>query len=652
MNHLIDFNAAQCRDFQFSGKREWLVTNGIGGYAMGTIAGNFARHYHGLLIAPLEPPLVRYLLLVRLGETINYQDRAYALYTDHTGEGALTTAGYQYIERFYLDHGVPVWVYAVDDLRLEKRLWMEPKQNTTYVRYRVLEASAPVELSLGVLVNERNYHASTSAGDLTLEVEKTKNGLRVKNTVTSYVFAPAADVTIDPEWRHGYYKAVEAYRGEPIHDDHLHAGTLRYIVTSGDEIILAASIEPTVKIEGAYERYLEHDAAVLRRSQVQNNCAEIEQLIRTADQFIVQRATPADPQGVTIIAGYPWFTDWGRDTMISLPGLALAIGRLEDARKILQTFIQYVDAGMIPNRFPDEGEEPEYNTVDATLWFFEAVRIYFEQTKDETLLRDFFPTLQSIINWHVKGTRYEIRVDPSDGLLSAGEPDVQLTWMDAKFGDWVVTPRNGKAVEINALWYNALRSMANFARHLDEDAQHYDDMATRARESFARFWNDDVGYCYDVIDTPDGNDPTLRPNQLLAISLHHADDLLTVAQQQAVVETCERHLLTPRGLRSLAPEDEQYIGHYGGDRMSRDGAYHQGTVWSWLIGPFISAHLRVYDDQARVLEMVENFFPHLSEHGLGSISEIFDGDAPHIPRGCVAQAWGVAELLRVWQQLT
>jgi predicted glycogen debranching enzyme len=334
--------------------------------------------------------------------------------------------------------------------------------------------------------------------------------------------------------------------------------------------------------------------------------------------------------------------------MISLPGLTLVTGRPEVAARILRTFAHFVDQGMLPNRFPNEGETPEYNTVDATLWYFEAIRAYHVATSDDALLRDLFPVLQEIVERYRRGTRYNIHVDPADGLLYAGEPGVQLTWMDAKVGNWVVTPRIGKPVEINALWYNTLCNMADFARRLNEPADGYETLVEQARVGFARFWSEAAGYCYDVMDGPDGDDPALRPNQLLAVSLPHSP--LDARQQRAVVDVCARHLLTSHGLRSLTPDDPAYVGRYGGDQRQRDAAYHQGTVWGWLIGPFISAYLRVYGDRERARSLLRPLIHHLADHGVGSISEIFDGDPPFTARGCIAQAWSVAEVLRAWQE--
>jgi predicted glycogen debranching enzyme len=332
--------------------------------------------------------------------------------------------------------------------------------------------------------------------------------------------------------------------------------------------------------------------------------------------------------------------------MIALPGLTLATGRPQVARSILRTFARFVNQGMLPNVFPDAGETPEYNTVDATLWYFEAIRQYYAATRDTELLRELFPVLTEVVDWHLRGTRYNIRVDPTDGLLHAGEPGVQLTWMDAKVGDWVVTPRIGKPVEVNALWLNALISMTQFARALDRPTGAYESMAKRAHTGFQRFWSDAAGYCFDVLDGPDGNDPLLRPNQIFAVSLPESP--LTPEQQRAVVDVCAHRLVTSHGLRSLAADQPGYQGHYAGSPRERDGAYHQGTVWGWLLGPFALAHLRVYGDPERAAGFLDPMAHHLRTHGLGSASEIFDGDAPFTPRGCIAQAWTVAELLRAW----
>lgn len=372
----------------------------------------------------------------------------------------------------------------------------------------------------------------------------------------------------------------------------------------------------------------------------------------TADQFIVDRHIANNSDGKSVIAGYHWFNDWGRDTMISLPGLTLATGRPQIARSILATFAEYVSQGMLPNRFPDGDSltDGDYNTVDATLWYFEAVRQYYAQTQDQEFLKDIFPKLAEIIDWHRRGTRYDIKLD-ADGLLRAGVEGVQLTWMDALVNGEVITPRYGKPIEVNALWYNALRTMSAFATILKKDTNQYQQMAEKTQHGFKRFWNQSTGYCFDVLDSPGGiNDPALRPNQIFAVSLPESP--LTHQQQQGVVQACEQSLLTSYGLRSLDRHHPQYQGHYGGDQYSRDSAYHQGTVWGWLIGAFALAHLKVHGDRHLALSFLEPAIAHLSNAGLGSISEIFDGDAPFKPRGCIAQAWSVAEVLRAWQVIS
>jgi predicted glycogen debranching enzyme len=515
--------------------------------------------------------------------------------------------------------------------------------------------SAPLTLTAKALVNYRDYHGATRGG-AQMQIDAAAHGLRVNafgGATPFYVLSDRAEAQPRHEWYTGFFLSVEDYRGLDAVEDHLYAGDFRATLQPGEALTLVVSTEaaPNLDGESALAERRECEKRLIAQSPLSAAPAQIQQLALAADQFVVSRPMPDDTGGRTVIAGYPWFGDWGRDTMISLPGLTLAAGRPDVARSILRTFARFVDRGMLLNRFPDEGETPEYNTVDATLWYFEAIRAYHAATGDDHLLRELFPALAGIVDWHQRGTRYSIHVDPADNLLYAGEAGVQLTWMDAKMDDWVVTPRIGKPVEINALWYNALRSMAGFARRVVgyPSSDHYDTLADSVKTSFARFWNAEVGDLYDVIDAPQGNDASLRPNQLLAVSLPHSP--LTDWQQRAVVERCARHLLTSHGLRSLAPNDPAYIGRYGGDRYQRDGAYHQGTVWGWLIGPFVTAHLRVYRDPDMARSYLRPLLHHLADHGLGSISEIFDGDPPCTPRGCIAQAWSVAEVLRAWQAI-
>jgi predicted glycogen debranching enzyme len=659
----MSFGREVCGNLEIAERHEWLVTNGLGGYASGTIAGLLTRRYHGLLIAALDPPHRRTLLLAQLDETVSYSGEDFQLSTNHWSDGTVEPSGFKYLERFHLEGTTPVWAYTCRDALIEKRVWMEPGANTTYVSYKLRRAVVPVVLFVKAIVNHRDHHSNTRAHDRQIEIQGAPNGVRVGQDL----YLLSSEATLEPafEWYENYYLSMEAYRGLPAVEDNLYAARFETQVSPGDSVTLVASTGPEADLDGraAFTRRQAYEARLLQQSGLDDAPARVRHLVLAADQFIVQRATAsgtappsgkdAPDEGKSIIAGYPWFSDWGRDTMISLPGLTLATGRKDLAATILRTYAAFVDEGMLPNRFPDGGEAPEYNTVDATLWYFEAIRAYRDANGEDrgtALVRDLYPVLQEIIRRHVEGTRYGIRMDPIDGLLASGETGIQLTWMDAKVGDWVVTPRSGKAVEINALWYNALCSMAAFSTGLGEPATEYEALAGKTRAGFARFWSQELGYCYDVIDGSDGDDASLRPNQLLAVSLHHS--ALEPDRQRAIVDVCAHHLLTSHGLRSLSPDDPAYKGHYGGDQRRRDGAYHQGTVWAWLIGPFISAHLRVYEDPGLAESFLEPLLDHLSGACVGSISEIFDGDPPFTPRGCGAQAWSVAEVLRTWRAST
>jgi predicted glycogen debranching enzyme len=657
----IEFGREICGVLSSAEAREWLVTNGIGGYASGTVAGVLTRRYHGLLVAALQPPLGRTLLLTKLDETVLYNDQRYPLYTNRWVSGTVEPQGYQQIEHFCLEGMVPVWRFACADALLEKRVWMEQGANTTYVRYTLLRATQPLKLSLKALVNYRDHHSDTHADAWEMEVETLEKGVCITafpGAMPFYLLSNAASTVAAHDWYKGFDLAVEWHRGLNDREDHLHPATFEKILMPGESLTLVASNEPNPNLNGtealnarrAYEQQLLN---VWNASHSPTDTIPpdwVNQLVLAADQFIVDRPLVDNPQGKTVIAGYHWFGDWGRDTMISLSGLTLATGRPEIARSILRTFANYVDQGMLPNRFPDAGEIPEYNTVDATLWYFEAIRAYYAATQDEALLQELFPVLADIIDWHRRGTRYNIQLDSQDGLLYAGEAGVQLTWMDAKVGDWVVTPRIGKPIEINALWYNALQIMAMFARQLGQPDGDYVAIAHRTQANFSRFWNPTLGYCYDVLDGPEGDDDSLRPNQLFAVILPKANavPLLTEAQQRMVVDACSQKLLTSHGLRSLSPDHPRYQGHYGGNQLQRDGAYHQGTVWGWLLGPFVQAHLRVYNNRDQARQFLAPMANHLMAHGVGSLREIFDGDAPMKPRGCIAQAWTVAEVLNTW----
>ncbi|MEX0999022.1 MAG: amylo-alpha-1,6-glucosidase [Thermodesulfobacteriota bacterium] len=656
----INFGRDICSYLDTAESREWLVTNGIGGYASGTIAGLLTRKYHGLLVAALKPPLGRHLLIAKLDETASNIGGTYSLYSNRWANGTVDPPGYRNIESFRLEGTIPVWNFACGDAILEKHIWMRQGSNTTYIRYKLKRASSPLDLEIKALVNYRDYHSTTQGNDWQMRVDEIDNGVRIipyADALPFFLFTDKAKVATAKDWYVGFNLSQEEYRGLDHIDDNFHAATLSFSINPGESIIVILSTEGDPNLNGeeelalrhAYEQELTEKFKIRSEQLSSKTLTGLNQLALAADQFIVSRPQVQKGVGKSIIAGYHWFGDWGRDTMISLPGLTLSTGRPEIARSILETFAKFVDKGMLPNRFPDGGEEPEYNNVDGTLWYFQAINAYYDATGDNDLLEFIFPILEEIIDWHYRGTRYNIGVDTSDGLLYAGEEGVQLTWMDAKINDWVVTPRTGKAIEVNALWYSALRSMVKFAKLLKKKHKNYELGAKRALKGFARFWDPEKGYCYDVIDGPNGNDSSLRPNQIIAVSLPESP--LSRDQQQKVVEVCAIHLLTSHGLRSLSPEHQDYHAHYGGDQHERDSAYHQGTVWGWLIGPFALAHLRVYNDPEEAKDILKPIMNQLLSHGIGTLSEIFDGNAPMTPRGCIAQAWTVAEVIRSWVEI-
>ena len=645
--------------------REWLVTNGLGGFACGTVAQANTRRYHGLLVAALAPPGERTLMVAKLDAMVSYQERQYELACNEFADGTTAPLGFAYLSAFHLEDGMPVWTYALADARLEERIWMAHGRNTTYVSFTLRHATAAVDLALLPLCTYRDYHAHTQGG-WTLDVAAEARGCHVTAHTGARVyrllidrgrFLPGAD------WYWHFRQRVEAERGLDALEDLFRPGTFHARLAPNETITWIASAESETPLSAPAALAEEVNR---RQGLVAQLAAPVPAWIRkltlAADQFVVTRVAADDKAaGTTIIAGYPWFGDWGRDTMIALPGLVLATQRHAEAASILRTFAAYVSDGMLPNRFPDHGAAPEYNTVDATLWYFHALNAYVEASADQELLRDLFPTLLEIVEWHRRGTRFGIKVDAEDGLLRAGEPGVQLTWMDAKFGDRVITPRIGKPVEVNALWHFALACMARWAQTLHEQrlAKQFERAAAQVARSFARaFWCESRAYLYDVVDATEGVvdargrfvDASLRPNQIFAVSL--GTKLLDARRARAVVDVCGRELLTPVGLRTLASGDPQYAGAYQGGPADRDAAYHQGTVWAWLLGPFALAHHRVYQDVNYALSLLAGLAPHLGEGCLGTVGEVFDGNVPHAPRGCFAQAWSVAQTLSAWQALT
>ena len=658
---LVRFGRETCGDLREAERREWWLANGLGGYAAGTIAGTLTRRYHGLLIAPVNPPLGRVLVFAKADATLHDGERRHPLFANRWAGGTVDPPGYVDLESFHLDGGMPVWRFSIGDAIVEQRIFMEHGANTTYVAYRVepgtMIAPRALTLSIALLVNARDHHSTSSAGAFEPGIEADGARLRVRHGDWFTLHFAAQDGTIAArhDWYENFDLPRERDRGLGDRDNHLCVGVATLPLVEGRWTGVIASLdEPrVVDIEQALSRSREREAALLERAktnvpELANAPVWIDQLVLAADRFVFARPLDGMPDGESIIAGYPWFGDWGRDTMITLTGLALATGRLDTALRILRTFARFVDRGMLPNVFPGAGERPDYNTVDAALWYFEAWRAYIEASNDLDALRDVFPVLRDIVDWHVRGTRYRIGVDPADGLLHAGEPGVQITWMDAKLGDWVVTPRTGKPVEINALWFNALTVMAGFAESLGVAADDYRMLAERAKAGFARFVNPENRGLYDVIDAS-GNDASVRPNQIFAVSLPHSP--LSASEQRDVLSVVARELLTSYGLRSLAPSHPAFSMQYDGGVWQRDASYHQGPVWAWLLGHYALAEHRVHGDAARAQRRLLPLRDHLSDAGLGTISEIFDGSPPHVARGAPSQAWSVACTLEAWWRL-
>ncbi len=658
--------------------REWLVANGLGGYASGTLAGVPTRRYHGLLVAALPAPLGRMLMLGQVEEVLRLPNGTIVHFGGQQHVGRPPEApGAGHLREFRLEWGLPLWIYEAGGFRLEKRVFLCHLQNTAHVLYRLTAGEGSVRLELHPSVHQRPHDAPVS----------TAHGTPYKLTVVESCYElcsawpnlPALRLeiggrnptfTVAPRLIKDVYYAVEARRGYESAGDLWTPGFFGADLRLGeDAAALTASTETwevirALTVEEALAAEIERRRRLLYVADRRAQTGPAAELVLAADSFVVTpgrsedaaRARAAGDEARSVIAGYHWFTDWGRDTMISLEGLALTTGRQLEAGYILRTFARHVRDGLIPNLFPEGDREGLYHTADATLWFFHALHRYLEVTRDAETLRLLLPALLDIVDHHLQGTRFGIGVDPQDGLLRQGAEGYQLTWMDAKVGDWVVTPRRGKAVEINALWYNALRLLEGWARQegtrREETARHLGEHAERCREAFnRRFWYAEGGYLYDVVDGTvngePGDDPACRPNQVFAISLAHP--VLDRERWEPVLRVVTERLLTPVGLRSLAPGHPDYKPCYDGDLRARDAAYHQGTVWGWLIGPYVDAWLRVHPGEAaRARQLLEGFVPHLSEACLGSISEVFDAEEPYTPRGCVAQAWSVAEVLRCW----
>ena len=657
----IRFGSEVCGDLIQAERREWWLANGLGGYAAGTIAGTLTRGYHGLLIIPVNPPLGRHLVFAKADAILIEGDRETPLYTNRWCGDVVDPVGHLLIDSFELDGRVPVWRYAIGGRVLEARIWMEPHENTTYLAYRLsdpLESGDTLQLRIRLLSNARDHHARARAGEFAPAITCRPGGLDVDYTCGFKLHFLVEGGTIRQQtyWVENFDLPVERERGLPDRDNHLCVGEALLELKPGAWVGITASLaeEASPDLSRAMQRAAARDEDLLGRAERAHTEFKtapdwIRQLILAADSFIFRRTGDGIDQGKSIIAGYPWFGDWGRDTMIALPGLTIACGRLDSAREILLTFAKFIDGGMLPNVFPGVGDSPEYNTVDAALWYIEAWRAYFEAVDDPPALTDVFPVLVGIVEAYRDGTRFGIHMDEADGLIWAGEPGVQLTWMDAKVGDWVVTPRMGKPVEIGALWYNALCIMAEFAGKAGSDPSVYIALSAKARAGFQRFIRADGCGLYDVLDAANGNDATVRPNQIFAVSLHHSP--LEAPAQLSVVRRIEAALLTPFGLRSIDSADPAYRPHYRGGVWERDGAYHQGPVWAWLLGHYALAEYRVSGDAVATQERLSAMRDHLFDAGLGTVSEIMDGIEPHTPRGCPSQAWSVACILDAWLRL-
>jgi len=636
-------------------RREWLVTNGLGGYAASSLSGANTRRYHGLLVPAFSPPLGRAVLLSKVEEEVRIEEQLYQL-SANKYPSVVQPQGFRHLAAFTL-RPVPTWTYVFheDTVTLEKQVWMAHGENTVYVRYTLLHAPEPVKLALVPLLAYKDFHTEQHRWDgftagLSFEADGWLRFVAFPDAHPLLLkVAPPFGFTDHSGWFFNFEHPREQERGLDFTEDLYCPGRFNGTLSPGQSITLVATVEAErpAEPEDAWEAHLSRRASLLQSAGVPAGDTAREALTLAADQFIVESPRVAR---ATVLAGYPWFGDWGRDTMIALPGLCLTTGRHAVAREILASFAGAVHNGLLPNRFADDGSGAEYNTVDASLWFFHAVHAYAQASGDWGFAQaEMLPVLKTILDAHISGTDYGICVDPADGLLRAGVPGVQLTWMDAKVGDWVVTPRIGKPVEINALWHNALCVTAGLAARAGQESLAADCQAraAQAKASFgSAFWNADARCLYDVI-APDGSpDASLRPNQILAASLPFP--VIEGDQAKAVVDAVQAALLTPRGLRTLAPDAPDYHGHYGpGDQAARDGAYHQGTAWSWLLGAFVDAHLKVYCDKAAARASIAPLLSDgLSEYGVGSLCEIADGDAPHAPNGCPAQAWSVGEILR------
>jgi predicted glycogen debranching enzyme len=651
-------------DPTFLRSREWLLTNGLGGYSSGTLAGIPARKYHGLFVPNLASPKGRHILISRCDECVTIEGRQMHLGGAEFPEERFEGESHLFLKQFRLDHRIAVWTFEHNGTVFEKSVVMIHNQNTVCVRYRLLAGDA-LELQVRPFVSFRRHDESPREhpGSFSLEVRRGRHEIR--HTESDIVLrvalrpGPTTLVTEEREENNFVYR-IERDRGDPQYESAFSPGYLLCKVRPDRPTVVIASTHAWEQLDfdasSVFDAEKQRLDGLLTLAPAVQGDPIAEQLAMAADQFIVlpgsrlEESVLAQASGGelrSVYAGYHWFGDWGRDTMISLEGLTLCTGRYREAGAILSTFSHYVKDGLLPNLFPEGERQALYHTVDATLWYFHAIARYVETTADRALIRNLFPVLQSIVKHHLDGTAYNIHVDRKDGLISAAAEGYQLTWMDAKVDGWVVTPRRGKPVEIQALWHNALQLMSQWAMELRQPHEQYQALAAQVRDSFnQRYWNERRGCLYDVVDGPDGDDDAIRPNQIFALSLQHP--LLYQRHWKQVVDVVRDKLLTAYGLRTLSADHKDYKRHYRGNLRERDAAYHQGTVWPWLIGHYIDAYLLVYPDPTAARALLEAFPGHIYDAGVGSISEIFDAEEPFEPGGCIAQAWSVAEVLRAW----
>lgn len=649
---MIAFDKDTCTDFETALSKEWLETNGLGGFASSTIIHCNTRRYHGLLVAATQPPVGRMMMVNTLEEWVTLNDVRYDL-SCHQYPDVLHPQGHKNLIGFRLDPW-PIWTYRLGPMILEKSLTMIHGQNTVIVSYKMRKECQGATLVVRPFLTARDFHGIHKENPDLVPEAQIRAGVVLLNPypgVPTLYFHHNGTYNAGFNWYRQMEYVREQERGLDSHEDCWAPGEFQFPLQDGQDATLIATTEGS----GYFDSTFLLNAERTRRRELLNGWEATDDvthhLVLAADQFLVSAGSP-DSQN--IIAGYPWFEEWGRDTFISLPGLLLATGRFEEARRIFKSYARWVDQGMLPNRFPDSGGQPDYNTADASLWFIVAVFHYLRYTKDfEFVQEHLWPVMKEIVRAYQDGTRYQIHMD-LDGLIFVGQPGVQLTWMDARVGEWVVTPRVGKPVEIQALWYNTLRVMEQVAGRVGEkaDAKRWTGLAEKVWASFNKsFWVEEEGYLCDVINVQE-RDTSIRPNQIFAVSLPF--ETLSPDRAMRMINLVEERLLTPFGLRTLDPRDPKYVSRYQGDSKTRGSAYHQGTVWPWLMGPFLTAYQKVHGKspktQSHLRAHLALLLTHLWEAGLGTISEIFDGDMPHEPRGCIAQAWSVAEILRVLRE--